>query len=273
MKTTLHYYYFDVSQPDEAKAHMALCDDLKAEGLTCFASISSEHGEWYRKHIAPLDGLAIELETGHLFDNQWGTANGLRVFDWAEAIHQNRSIKQGQWLEQTEEMSEARRNTLKCGYCGKQEPAQKDYVFCPHCIGSPYLETAQLHLTRLAPVCYTNRPRAPLSDAEKAHLMPLYVEAQTKNTEKARAARIASINADADKSIKAATVKRDGFLWLENAGISTDNCIYYDHVPAFCFGWRQPVSDEVRDALLAVVSEFPFPYQIRCADGRKLEGH
>ena len=39
-----------------------------------------------------------------------------------------------------------------------------------------------------------------------------------------------------------------------------------------CFGWRELVTDAVRDQILAVISECPFAYRIKCADGRTLEG-
>lgn len=79
-----------------------------------------------------------------------------------------------------------------------------------------------------------------------------------------------------DDTIRKATRQRDGYLWLIDHGFHTDNVIYYDHENhgegVFCFGWRELVTDAIRDQILAVISEFPFAYRIKCADKRVLEG-
>src|SRR5574342_721932 len=155
-------------------------------------------------------------------------------------------------------MRDIRRNTHKCGYCGKQEPAQKGYVFCPHCIGSAYLKSSELHLLRMMPVEFEGN-RAPLTEAEQAHLLPLYKEAQLHGNER-------------DKAIYIAETEFKGFTWLMDHGIKTDNCIYYSHTDRFSFGWRNPVDAEFLSELLDVVSEFPFAYEIKTQDGRTLSG-
>ncbi len=287
MKTIIHAYRFDVSKEDEKNAHAALCEALKNQGLRCFNAIARASSDEHRHHRAAVksrDGKTIELETKHLFDNQWNTApipgfseSGLRVFDWYEAIFPNVAIKEGYYLEQTTEMHEIRRNTLKCGFCGAQEPAAKGYIFCPHCLDSPYLGEDELKLTRLLPVEDARKKRAPLSESERAHLMPLYTNAQTvakgsrakASHEKKRRDTLAKY----EKTVKDATIERDGFMWLLDSGVNIDNCIYYNHAGKFSFGWRSPVSPDVRDALLEIISEFPFPYEIKCDDGKTLEGY
>jgi len=113
MKTKLHYYRFNIDNELEHREYLTLCETLKGMGLKKFDSISSNQYDWYKNTIKPLSDTEIELETDHLFDNQWNTGpvvtskQGLRVFDWAEPIYPNSSIKEGQWLEQTDEMRES----------------------------------------------------------------------------------------------------------------------------------------------------------------------
>jgi hypothetical protein len=275
INTVYHSYYFDISKKAEKAAYMALCATLKSKGLKCFETWG--RGSHYNRG---LDGKVLTLETMCLFENQWNTAppegakRGLRVFDWAQDYHSreigtNPSIKRGHWLEQTAEMREIRANVYKCGYCGAHEPAQKGYVFCPHCIGSAHLTEEILHLTRMQAVSDT-RSRAALTDAERANLLPQYVAAQTKrNTERAKAER-AKIYSDFEKVMEKAHIERDGFVWLLDKGVNLENCIYYGHVNKFSFGWRSPLSDDVKGALLDLLVEFPFTYEIKCANGQTI---
>jgi hypothetical protein len=271
MRTTIHTYRFDVNNPDEKAAYDALRAKLRSAGLKCFETWGG--GSHYKPD---LDGREIELETKHLFSNQWNTApidgisdKGLRVFDWAQDYQiEAKWLKRGHWLEQTAEMREIRRNTNKCGYCGSQEPAAKGYVFCPHCLDSVYLVANMLHLTRMLPVD-AETDRAPLTEAESAHLLPQYRAAQTQNTEKRNTAARREIESECANMKRRAHTKRDGMLWLLDHGFPTDNVIYYS-TDLFCFGWRSPIDAEVLSALLDIISEFPFPYEIKCADGSTL---
>lgn len=286
--TVYHAYSFDLAKPDDATAYAALSERLKATGIRQMHSLGTHY-------FPSMDGITVDLETKHLFNNQWNTApipsatakdaaeKGLRVFDWAEEAifnaygHENKNLRRGHWLEQTPAMTTIRQAIHTCGYCGKQEPADKGLAFCPHCIDSPYLEAKQLHLTRMVCIADTDKPRAKLTDAERAERLPLYKAAQLHGSTERGKARIAKeraeIESDFRKSTESATTKRDGLTWLMDKGIRIDNCIYYSHTGRFCFGWRQPVSEELKSDLLDIVSEFPFPYDIKCADGKTLSGY
>jgi len=61
-------------------------------------------------------------------------------------------------------------------------------------------------------------------------------------------------------------------LWLLDHGILTDNAIWYSHRDIVCFGWREKVSPEGVSAILDVISEYPYEYEIKCTDGRTLSG-
>ena len=169
IKTVLHYYHFDISKEDEVNEYKKLCKNLESTNLVKFAGIGNDDYQHYKKHIIPIDGKTIHLETKHLFNNQWNTAptdtseHGLRVFDWDECIFPNKDIKQGYWLEQTEEMKRVRKNTFKCGFCGAQYTDPPANGFCDKCLDSEYLRESELHLLRLKPIAQTDTSREPVS--------------------------------------------------------------------------------------------------------------
>lgn len=290
MKTVLHHYCFDISKPAEKAAYVDLLENtLKKVGFPFWfmnldGGYTATSAAWdFMDKVRKAAG-AVELETTHLFDNQWNSApipgvgeSGLRLFNLAECKYHNRYVKEGYWLEQTPEMREILRNTHKCGYCGAQEPAQKGYTFCPHCIGSEYLTEETLHLTRMVPVRDSNKKRAELTAAERANLLPVYKEAQLYGNTVRDKARLKKQRADIQKEFdsvtKRAQIERDGLTALLDLGLKIDNVIYYAHTNRFSFGWRSPVSPAVLSGILDVISEFPYPYEIKCADGRKLEGN
>lgn len=286
IKTTFNSYYFDTRNPSEKLAWDELRNNLKERGLECFETWGG--ASHYKPNVAPAgQSRVIELETKHLFDNQWTTApiegvsdKGLRVFDWAldaSPAVSSKYIKRGHWLEQTAEMKEIRRNRYACGYCGKQEPAQKGDVFCPHCLDSQYLKESDLYLLRMKAVD-DKTDRAPLSEAEKAHLLPLYHAAQVNGSTERGKARIAkarlAIESRFASAIANATSERDGARWImDNVPGLLDNWIFYSHTGKHCFGWRTALETAVLSTLLDKISEFPFPYEIKCADGRTLSGN
>ena len=269
IKTELRVYCFNIGNPQEASAYEALVAELKASGLSCFCSHGG--GSHYRPAIAG----CVELEVGCLFADQWNTRPigdsviGQRVFDWAEDYNSRigapPNIKRGHYLVQVPEMVEVRRNTVRCGYCGKQEPAAKGYVFCPHCLDSAYLDEGSLHLTRMRPVLEDARPT--LTAAELAHLLPLYKQAQiTGNQERIVARNKAQREAVLGKySAKAssATIERDGMLWLLDKGVNLDNVIFYDHTGVFSIGWRKPVSESVAAGWVDMLGTFPYNWEVR----------
>jgi len=270
MQTIVHAYCFDLRIKGEREAWDILREQLTASHPHCMES----HGGGM--HYQPaLDGVEVELETTHLFTNQWNTApvqgskNGLRLFDWALDYepHGNKHIKQGHYLDQTEEMRSIRQHRLKCGYCGKQYPDTYASSFCDACIGDEYLKESELYMLRLVRVSedIPHRHWPALTVSEEAALVPAYKHAQLHGNTERDKVRIAKKRADlasnAEKTIANAIAERDGMLWLMDRGVSTDNAIYYNHTGRFCFGWRQPVNDA--DALRAAIDGFPFPYDIK----------
>lgn len=291
IKAELVYFRIDVSRPEGRKAYAELCEDLKEipfetwvtqgrfpNGTTNFElhrfidSLKEKldiHLSWEDSQVFNRE---IHLKTDYLFDDQWSTEEGFRLFNKAlfewPALH----IKEGYYIRQNPQMIAVLQGTAKCGYCDHQAPvSEKD--FCDNCISSPYLEVSQLHLLRMEPIEAPERrtgetlkiPRGarPLSEEELAVVMPRYTEAQTKLREQQAAKLRAEVEAGLSKVIELATIKRDGMIWILDAGIPTENLIFYPHTRTFCFGWRNPVSKEVRDELDEKLKEFPFKYEIK----------
>ena len=266
MLTTIRTYCIFTNTPEGAKEWRDLRTKLEKTNGECFESwgVGSMH---YKKELTD---KVINLEPKHIFDNQWNTADGLRVFDWAQDYmpYRNPNLKQGHYLEITQEMRDIRNDTVACGYCGFQSRTDKPY-FCPQCLGSQYLKAEDIHLTRLQPVSCKDS-RKPLSEAEKAERMPLYIKAQTERVterdKKAIARARESVVSKCDKVTADSITKRDGFLWLLDRGFRTDNVIFYTHTGRFCFGWRSPLSGELLSRTLDIITEFPFDYDIKKAE-------
>lgn len=268
VKTVLHAYNFNIANAEEKAQYLALVESLKAQGLRCFET----HGG--ASHYVPELAGPVELETKHLFDNQWNTGPmvgkaGYRVFDWAmdsRYAHGNPNLKRGHWIEQTEEMRAVRANRCKCGYCGNQMTMPDVPAFCPQCLDSEHLKSDQLHLTRMQPIA--NNERAPLTEAELAERLPLYKAAQIHGSTERSKVRIAKRRArlvtGRDDTIKHANIEHDGNMWLMDRGI-TEEPIYYKHTGRFCFGWRNDggVDAAVKPELIAALEGFPFPYDVK----------
>lgn len=273
LKTKIHAYYYNTANTTEKEDYQALKKRLQGQGLTCFETWGS--GTHYLKE---LHGTVLDLETTHLFNNQWNTGpnklsdKGYRVFDWAQDYipeGMNKKIKKGHYLDQTEAMREVRRNTVACGYCGKQEAAQKGSVFCPLCLDSEYLTEDWLFLTRMQPIDMTT-DRAPLTQAERAYLLPLYKEAQLHGSTERGKTRLAQQRKDIESKYTKATgnakTERNGLTWLLDHGVKIDNVIFYSHTGRFGFGWRTPLSAQVKSGLLDILVGFPFDYDIKATE-------
>lgn len=251
--------------------YKALCAEREASGIKVLCMSDSTGDCKYGP------ARTMTIETAHIFGNQWNTApdeysdKGFRVFNWYEEYFNRRSDKRGHYLKITEEMRELCRLTHVCGYCGAgYYGIENAGRFCSACLDSEYLKEPDLCLLRVMAVpingtCGVNR--APLSDAEKEWLTPLYVERQTTGTDSRMAQKMKQkrirVLEDYEATITKATAERDGFIWLLDHNINPDNAIYYNHTGRWCFGWHSPLSPEVRSKLLDLLSEFPFEYDLK----------
>lgn len=274
MKTKLTQYHIDTNTDEGFDEYEALKAKLRATP-----------GRGHRMHVIgdrsnqrhKIPEGEIELDTGHLFNNQWNTVdteegNGWRVFDWYQAIWPNSFIKSGHYLDITPEMAAARQSRYSCGYCGHQVD-EPELVFCDKCRGSEYLEEKDLPLLRLRPVAEdkprNNRP--PLTPEEEAALLPTFKEAKKaqrlaafeKNKERAKA--------QAAKKVEHAKTEEAAILWLIDHDIDPGLVIFYSHTERFCFGWRHPLDPEQKAELLEKLgSEFPYDYDIKQTEAARL---
>lgn len=284
MKTRVHYYQFSTPTPE----YHALLEQIKSQfpearghWLNCLADPrttdrTKEHG-----HVEE-----VEIDPACLFENQWNTTTA-RIFDHYEGIYDNKKVKSGHWTEITPEMAEARRLTLKCGYCGKHygphhEPAPED-GFCTACMDSQYIEKKDLKLTRLHNLIEADKPKShsdrypELTEQEAAILIPRYIHAQTIATGSRAVAKAKSdrkrVEEKRDKAIDNAKQEAAGMLQLLDLNYPIDNVIYYSHTDTFCFGWIKPLCKEELDHVLGFISEFHHKYDILTDDKRKLSGN
>lgn len=258
MTTKIHYYRFDIKNPTEKEEYNALRQFLIAQNLECFDAINHSV-----TNIKPLNGQDIELDTEYLFNNQWNTKpigdskTGLRVFDWTEVIYPNRNMKEGSYLEQTEEMRKIREETFKCGYCGAQYhlPTQ---IFCEMCLGGEHLKRVQLHMLTLNPISGPREDQQPTEE-----LIQMYEQVQLVARKQRAENRIKSKLEDLNKSIENAKLELDAFTRIIDAGLDFDNWIYYAHTKEFCFGWRDPSTPEERAEITAKLINFPYKYTFK----------
>lgn len=262
MKTQLHTYRFNLANVEEREPYIQLCNKLKntpgrGRWMNCISTTRKDcpAGE-------------VELEESFLFDNQWNTESGFRVFDWYEEFYpQNRLIKDGHYLDITQEMIDIRNNNCVCGYCGEKYPTGQQ-EFCNKCLSSSYLKEDDLPLLRLVPISSKNEKRKPLTEAEREFLMNGFVEGQTNIAKEKQEKKLAELHADYEKTVRLAKLERDGFLWFIEQGIPVDNCIFYNHTERFCFGWRnrnqaqKSFTGAAREALLAKLARCPFNYDV-----------
>ena len=262
LQTKIHTYRFDLDKPADVQAYEELRQRL-SDGRHFFNVLAIPGKEEHKVNAGE-----ITLETAFIFSDQWNSAEQGRVFDWYEGIYPNKRIKAGHYLDITEEMRQVRRDTLKCGYCGKHcQAADNPGEFCSACLDSEYLKETDLHLLRLCPAGEWNPARPELTAEERATLLPLYVSRQTTGNHSRAVQKKARIRQSViDKYVrnqKTNETEYRGFLWLLDHGVNTENCIYYSHTDKFSFGWRQPVSAAIKSALLDVLTEFPYTYEIK----------
>jgi len=251
LSTVVHTYRFDVSKDEDFAAHAALVESLRSTHPRM--SLSSRSFE---------DGHELELEVEHIFSNQWNTACGHRVYDWCEWGYPNPDIKAGYWLYQSDAMKEARRNTVKCGYCGSHKQAAQGYGFCLDCLGSEHLKRSDLHLLRLKSAGVDRPTRAALTDAE-AERMGLEYDVAQEVAFQARTAKLRlSLVAKRDAVTRDAAVECEGKLWLLDNGLDVRNVIYYPHTGRWMFGWHGGVDPAWLTAFMAAPSEFPYSYDV-----------
>lgn len=262
MKTTLTYYDFNISSPAEKEAYKELTAKLKKTNGKCFQVFPPPSGKRPPEGETNLDVSNIK----NIWNNQWNTTDGFRVFDWYEAVmHNNKNLKVGYYLDVTAEMKSLRNNLLRCGYCGHTVTVPQS--FCTSCIGSTYLEASDLKLLRMVPVSSTSL-REELSEEELALLTEEFNKAKVKAIHREYPADEKEHQfEEEDKlfrdSLEKAKNRLAGYNFLLNNNINQENCIYYSHTGVFCFGWKHPLPDAAADYLEELLEDFPGKFEIK----------
>lgn len=189
------------------------------------------------------------IQTNHLFNNQSTTAEGFRIFDFADySRHPDvRDMRYGHYIEDISELEEARAVRAKCGYCGHSEDHAAGQ-WCPKCRGSEYLKPEDYRLLQMLPVSSDEkRDEEPPADVI-ASIDQEQRKASAARAEKAIANKIASLEQDQLN----AQHEIDFIRACVAAGILShelNNMIYYSHKNRFNFGWREPISTDQAESI------------------------
>jgi len=278
----MRYRVFDIGLLGDLSDFTVLENTLRLRKLQCFsvdAGNSPEAREYYAM-LSKYNGQSLEIETQYLLHNQWNAAppSNLRVFDWARYQYPNKNLIAVQWLELPDEAYAMRQEWLACGYCGHLvHESERGNGLCTHCPGNDQLTPSDFHLLRLLPVAVSlSSKRAPLSAEEREWFEPWYDGAQAVAREHGRLKRLVKARKDVERELQRkigeAQTKADIFGWLLDHEFLPDSVIWYAHAQRVCFGWDKPLEADVVSVLLDIISEFPWSYDIKCADGRVLSG-
>ena len=140
--TTLHYYKFSIDNASEKAQYNAMVRVIRKNingRFRSYSQITPKNGystsDWL-KNIKKFDGKIVTLELKYLFENQWNTKEGIRMFDWFEAAYPNKNLREGYYLEITNEIKDIRNNFSRCGYCGHYQSSK--VIECVHCKNYKY---------------------------------------------------------------------------------------------------------------------------------------
>ena len=260
LTTVLHTYRFDLATAEARDAYDKLRLSLKALGLRkLHVAVATTYA------LGVLDGRDILLDTDYLFSDQWNVIRpAARLFDWFEAAWPNQDIKEGYWLEQTDDMRNARRVRHTCGYCGYQVDVftPTETMWCDQCLDGEHLQEEDLPLLRLRSVAAT-RSRDDECPA------PAWLAEQYRARQRAaRDVRLREMKdvklAKCRQGLQDAQMEYDGFEWLVEHDLPFDDIIFYPHTQTFRWGWGKPIPQAKADKIKARLEAdaFPFKYEI-----------
>jgi hypothetical protein len=228
-----HYYRYDldsrIDDREQVKAeYEALIATIKATGLKCSSTIpeigNSKHRDRLTKIRAIADNGIVEIETKFLFDNQFNSPE-LRLYFWEEYDYPNKDIKEGYYIELTEEYREILSNTVQCKFCGKQE-IKSDKVFCSKCLGNEYLTEDSLELTILTPII-GKKIKVSTEQLQARILEFQNLQDSTMLSIENITEALSYMSEEYRKDLAELGLKRFGYLVLLGLGIHPKNAIYH----------------------------------------------
>jgi hypothetical protein len=267
IQTEIVVYQLNLDMEHEAEEYAALKQKMEEKGIRLMRVYPSGG------RSRPLKSGPVTIETDFLFADQSNTTDdsetnpSCRIHDWYEEIVPNKDVRRGHYTVITEELAKLREDVVICGYCGNREWKETAGAFCTSCLGSPHLGEDHLKLTIFHPISEdrtsAKKSLDDLPPETRNELQSAYLSAQTQRQEADAEKEIAKVKADYEKNEKRLRTERDGFLWLLEKGIPTDNCIFYSHKETFSFGWRNGLTDTVKSALTTKLEDFPFQYEFK----------
>lgn len=262
-------YRFDIRVAKEKAEYGALKNRLISEGY-------HRHCSWGGKYLHRQIGENVKEHQGtlyvdmaHAFEDQWNlVAPNYRVHEWAQDyMHSgmNTNIRQGYYLTGLEELKGILRTVSRCGYCGNKGFAEEGGT-CQACAGSAYLKEEDLPLLVMQPILGKKRSKDEVS-AEVPAIKAAWLQRQIKATEVQTSRQKEEALASAEKA-RARTVlfeqAAEGWQWLVDHGINTENIIYYDHTNTFSVGWRgEGLSEELAAEWHKALYEFPAKWEVK----------
>lgn len=137
IKTKIYTYKYNVGNEEERKFYLReLREAQNRTGLKkpdTFHWVNFDRNEnaysQLKNFHAKLQTLQhITIDTTYLFSNQFNTKEGLRVFIWSEIEYKNKDIKEGYYIEMTEELKEAYKKAQIYGSSKRgKERTEKEY--------------------------------------------------------------------------------------------------------------------------------------------------
>ncbi len=240
VKVELVKYRYVINDDEYYPNHNSKYEEIVKECKSLGYKLKDTHPVNYKKSKDFYDSLTeeVEIDTAHLFNNQFNTVCGKRVFLWHEFVFTNNDVKQGYFLrgDGIKELKELLNNTLSCGYCGKQYPKQEtDFKYCNNCLNSEHLEHGDLPLLLLLPInSKENRRKNIALDDKWIKLVNDYQSAQLKLKQK-RAKELLEELDNRYRIERYETKVKHDILML---GKEVDNLRYYSSKDSWVYGWR-----------------------------------
>lgn len=211
----------------------------------------------------------IELDPTHLFDNQFNTKCGLRLFDQCRIEYPNKDLKVGYIVTNLDELNAVRSKVRKCGYCGHQSEASSQTGEASDWCPKPHLDISfdHLHLTYLRSLHQPQLATQEQVEARWQEVWPLHLSNPTSPIYREKIAkRIKDISETKEAFIKKCNDEMDILNVLIKLGVPyhlIENCIYYDHKQAVCFGWRNSLSASEKELLQSLLTDVEFKVEYK----------
>lgn len=244
IKVTLNKYRLDITVSEDALKYNEIKRTCLDQGQKLFSVLGDP-----RKIEALPERQTIDTST--LFNNQYNTKEGFRIFDWYEAIVSNSNFKIGYYLSgDIERLQKIKNETLVCNYCGKQyDSNETKQIFCNSCLGSPHLKKSDLILLTLTPVVYDHKERYMAVKDLDLHgdnqaLWDQHIEIYEENQKKRLKKKAINVHEKMLNDVFFAQYESSVKVALLNNGIDIENLIFHPHKGAWVYGWREQVNDD-----------------------------